>query len=190
MEEAWAVREQLGAEDVLTGGEEGGFLVDGFDFGPRPEEFRPELVRNKNIVFLSTNGTRAIVAAGTAERLLLASLRNAHAVAEYLQQVKTKGITLLCAGSGGNLSMEDFVCAGLILSRLPVEGVELNDAALVARQLLLSNQGDVASLIRQGRLGRRFSQRWQALLSFVLDVGASEALIGYRDGYLYDMRRA
>ena len=89
LEEAEDTREKLGAPSVLRGGEQGAERIDGYDHGPFPEEYPHETVANRDVVYVTTNGTRAIADAAPAERVLLGCLRNAPAVARYLEGSRT-----------------------------------------------------------------------------------------------------
>src|SRR5215210_4484082 len=108
LEEAEEARGKLDASSVLRGGEQDAARIDGYDHGPFPEEYAPDVVANKDVIFVTTNGTRAIAdAAGAgADRVLLGNLRNAPAVARCLEASGTDSIYLVCAGSAGRFTIE------------------------------------------------------------------------------------
>src|SRR4028118_666241 len=81
LEEADRVKDGLDAPSLLRGGEQDAARIEGYDRGPFPEEYAPEVVREKDVIFVTTNGTRAIADAAPADRVLLGCLRNAPAVA-------------------------------------------------------------------------------------------------------------
>ena len=60
---------------------------------------------------MTTNGTRAIADAAPADRVLLGCLRNAPAVARELEESGTDSVYLVCAGSAGRFTVEDFLGA-------------------------------------------------------------------------------
>src|SRR5215210_4569507 len=136
LEEADEVGGGLDPGGLLRGGEQGAERIEGYDLGPYPEEYAPEVVAGKDVVFVTTNGTRAIGTASDARELLLASLRNAPAVARYLEASGTESVYVVCAGSAGRFTVEDFVGASTLLSLLNREGYledwRLNDAAWMA----------------------------------------------------------
>ena len=105
LEEADRVREGLDPDNVLRGGEQDAARIDGYDHGPFPDEYAPGVVRGKDVIFVTTNGTRAIADAAGAERVLLGSLRNAPAVARALEESETDSIYLVCAGSAGRFTV-------------------------------------------------------------------------------------
>ena len=79
IDEALALREQLG--EGLLGGERDAVEIEGFDVGASPREFVEP--RDEPLIFSTTNGTRAILAAAErAETILLGSLLNLSAVAQ------------------------------------------------------------------------------------------------------------
>ncbi|MCL6515934.1 2-phosphosulfolactate phosphatase [Alicyclobacillus sp.] len=176
-----AIRLSAGLPGCLRGGEQNGEDIPGFDLGPLPTLYTPERVRGRDVVFVTTNGTRAIRAAEGADRLFIACLRNADATAEYLRTLEADDVYLICAGSRGHLSLEDFICAGWITERLCAEGTRLNDAARLARAL--ANQRDPAEWVADGRVGRWLARQGLAdVVRFVGTVGESQTVIEVRGG--------
>lgn len=177
LEEADRVREKLGAADVLRGGEQDAARIDGYDHGPFPEEYAPEVVADKDVIFVTTNGTRAIADAANADRVLVGSVRNAPAVARHLEESDTDSIYIVCAGSAGRFTVEDFIGAAAILSRMDTDGWRINDAAWMALDFVDRHEGKLREALLQGRAGRWFANndRMDAF-DFVADVGASEVV--------------
>lgn len=173
---------QAGGLPPITGGEEDGMPIAGFDLGPFPDEYGPEAVRDREVVYSTTNGTRAIRRAEAASPLLLATLRNAPATAAYLRRLDPERLVVICCGSKGRFGLEDFLCATVLLDGLDLTGVELNDAAQLARAFAASRP-DVPALLRRSRLGRFFAEHgYDALLAYVGAVGASPSVVAVRDG--------
>jgi 2-phosphosulfolactate phosphatase len=129
VDEARALREQLG-EEVVLGGERNAVVIEGFDLGASPrEDLEP---RAETVVMTTTNGTRAIVAAAAnAELVVLGSLLNLTAVATAARAFG-HDVTIVCAGFQGAFAIDDAYCAGRILEL--VEG-EPTDAAVAALTL-------------------------------------------------------
>ncbi|MCL6577049.1 2-phosphosulfolactate phosphatase [Kyrpidia sp.] len=170
---------------LLTGGEEDGREVPGFDLGPFPEEYTEEGIAGRDVVFLTTNGTPALRRAEGAERVLLASLRNAPAVAKYVQEANLAVVYLICAGSKGRLSLEDALCAGVIADRLGIAGWELDDGAILVRDAARMHDGRMVEALSLGRVGRWFTSVGRRhTLEFAGTVGASTAVVGLEDGRL------
>ena len=86
--------------------------IAGFDLGNSPREYTRERVDGKRLILTTTNGTRAIEAARTARRMIVASFANLFAVVETLQN--ESGLSLVCAGTNGEVTYEDVLLAGAI----------------------------------------------------------------------------
>jgi 2-phosphosulfolactate phosphatase len=183
LEEADRVRKKLGPENVLRGGEQDAARIDGYDHGPFPEEYAPGAVRGKDVIFVTTNGTRAIADAAPADRVLLGCLRNAPAVARELERSGTDSIYLICAGSAGRFTAEDFLGAATIVAHMDPSGWRLNDGAWLARDFARRHEGNVREVLRESRAGRWFvdNDRMDAF-DFVADVGASGLVPEVVDG--------
>ncbi len=120
--------------EVVLGGERGGLPIDGFDLGNSPDEYTPDAVGGKIVVFTTSNGTRALAHCHKAERVLLGALVNLRAVCAQLEGAAH--VDLLCAGTGGRVTRVDVLAAGAIVERLTrdVESApEINDPAYLAR---------------------------------------------------------
>jgi 2-phosphosulfolactate phosphatase len=174
--EAEALREGPDGPRVL-GGEQGGYKAPGMDRGPLPTEYPPEVVAGRDVVFVSTNGTPTLAAVAPARMVLLGCLRNAPAVARYLDANNQDDLYLVCAGSRGHASWEDFLAAAAVLAAMQDPG-ELNDAALIARDFGERHREDLGALLPRGRVGRWLAARGYAdVLAYAGDVGASELVL-------------
>jgi 2-phosphosulfolactate phosphatase len=129
IEEARALREQLGDEAVV-GGERNAVLIEGFDLGASPRDYLEP--RAETAILTTTNGTRTVLAAAAnAEIVLLGSLLNLEAVAAAAL-APGEDITVVCAGYQGAFAIDDAYCAGRIVKLL--EG-ERTDAAVASTAL-------------------------------------------------------
>lgn len=186
LEETGEVLEGLDASNVLRGGEQDAERIEGYELGPYPGEYPPETVNDKDVIFVTTNGTRAIADAARSEEVLVGCLRNAPAVAHYLQESGTDSIYLICAGSGGRFTLEDFLGASTILAYMHTEGWRLNDAAWMALDLARDYQDREMEALKQSRAGTWFIENDRAEeLEFVGDVGASDLVANVVDGRLH-----
>lgn len=177
LEEADRVRERLDASSLLRGGEQDARRIEGYDHGPFPEEYAPEVVAGKDVIFVTTNGTRAIADAANADRVLVGSVRNAPAVARHLEESGTDSIYLVCAGSAGRFTVEDFVGAATILSHMDTDGWRLNDAAWLALDFVERHRGRMREALKNGRAGLWFFDNGRPdAFDFVADEGASEVV--------------
>lgn len=132
VEEARQLAGQLPAGKVILGGERGGRPLPGFDLGNSPGEFTPDICRGTTLVLTTTNGTRALLRGAEAERTLVAGFVNFSAVGKQLQ-AETRPIHLLCAGTEGEITLEDTLLAGGLVDFLYQVGqTRLNDSARLA----------------------------------------------------------
>ena len=140
VEETVAAKETLlsrkpeNAENVRLGGERGGTPIPGFDFGNSPDEYTPETVAGKTLLFTTTNGTKAILRCrGT---VILACFLNAQAVVERLLRDRPETVSIVCAGTDGQYTEEDLLLAGLLADRITLRDGEykLNVQAEVSRE--------------------------------------------------------
>ncbi len=183
LEEAERLHEKLGPENVLRGGEQDAARIDGYDHGPFPEEYAPEVVVGKDVIFVTTNGTRAVADAAPAERVLLGCLRNAPAVAREIEASGTDSVYLVCAGSAGRFTVEDFLGAATILSHMKAQDWRPNDAAWLALDFMQRHEGDVHEALKKSRAGRWFIENDRTdTFAFVADIGASSLVPEIIDG--------
>ena len=153
-EEAGRLASSLGRDDTLLCGERRGLKVEGFDLGNSPGEFTAEVVEGKQLVMTTTNGTRAFAAVEGADRVLAASFMNLSAVAEALDGVTS--LVIACAGRENRFSLDDALCAGMLIRSLQEgreEEMELNDAGRVAADLASKYRVD-AEFLRSTAAGR------------------------------------
>jgi 2-phosphosulfolactate phosphatase len=126
VDDALALRAELG--EGLLGGERSAVRIEGFDVGASPREFVDE-PRTETVIFSTTNGTRAILAAaGRCGEVLLGSLLNLDAVGAAVRE-RREDVAVLCAGFQGTFALDDAYCAGRIVQLL---GGEPRDAAKAA----------------------------------------------------------
>jgi 2-phosphosulfolactate phosphatase len=135
---------------VLACGERNGVKIPGFHLGNSPREFDRDVVAGSQLVMCTTNGTKAIRAAEDYSEVLVGCMLNAPAVSERLAQ-GAENVTILCSGREGNFSLEDALCAGLLVSDL--DG-ELSDAAVAAVSLYEACQDRVEEVLLDGEHGR------------------------------------
>jgi 2-phosphosulfolactate phosphatase len=127
IDEARALREELGGEAVV-GGEREGVVVAGFDVGASPREFAAA-AKAQTLILTTTNGTRAILtAAARCEIVLIGSLLNLSAVVDAARGAGGD-VAILCSGFKGAFALDDAYCAGRIVAAL--DG-DRTDAAIAA----------------------------------------------------------
>ncbi len=116
---------------VLLAGERGGHPIPGFDLGNSPDEFVRERVEGRTVVLTTTNGTAAMMRAAQGAAAALAALTNVSAAAAWARG-HGRDVTILCAGDNGAFSLEDGVCAGLLVTALGSAELTVGAATAVA----------------------------------------------------------
>ena len=143
-------------EGALLGGERDGVTIKGFDLGNSPSEYTSERVRDRDVVFTTTNGTKAMQHAQQGARVLLASFANLSAVAKLLHAADS--IEIVCAGTDGHISREDVLLAGALITTWSSSNSDfrMNDQALLARDAWLQiGRRRLAHELRESRGGHR-----------------------------------
>jgi 2-phosphosulfolactate phosphatase len=183
IDDAKAVAASLPPGTALLAGERQGLPIAGFDLGNSPGEFTPEVCQGKTVVITTTNGTRAILASLDAERVYIAAFANLGATSEDLSVQFYKkdhghAVHIICAGTEGNISLEDSLLAGALASGISGHCSDValtpgladlfgNDEALLVVSQWLEVQRYLQTrplwkLLRLGRGGRNVERigRW------------------------------
>ncbi len=134
----------------ILSGEHGCLPPDDFDCGNSPGDYTAARCAGKTMFLSTTNGTRALVAARRAERLFTGSIVNAAATARALLEAGLP-ITLLCAGTGGQVALEDLQGAGAVIEDLdPERLLTENDECHVGLALCRSDPGNDRFFVSAG----------------------------------------
>ena len=124
-----ALRLKAQQPDCLLGGERGGIRPEGFDCGNSPLEYTEASVCGQTVILTTTNGTRALVgcrSAGAASVGCAGFLNGDAAVRRLL--ARAGDLALVCAGTKDRFSLDDFLCAGMLIQRIcQAEIVNLSD---------------------------------------------------------------
>jgi 2-phosphosulfolactate phosphatase len=132
VEEARELAGRMRAGKVVLGGERGGVAPPGFDLGNSPREYTAKVCKGTTVVLSTTNGTRALLCAAEADRILVAGFVNYSAVCEQVRQ-DARPVHIVCAGTDGDVTLEDTILAGALVEFLCEVGeVRLNDSARLA----------------------------------------------------------
>ncbi|MBA3823846.1 MAG: 2-phosphosulfolactate phosphatase [Ktedonobacterales bacterium] len=144
---------------ALLTGEVGGLAPTGFDFGNSPSALGQHIVRGREIILATTNGTRAMVMAQShgAANIYAASLRNAGAVAETA--LGHTAFLLICAGLAGRVALDDLYAAGVITGMIVAAAsshgvaLDLSEGAQMAREMA-ATAGEPLDVLRRSQGGR------------------------------------
>lgn len=112
-----AIRRAAAEPGALVAGERHGDPLEGFDLGNSPLEFTRERVGGRTVFLTTSNGTGALLAVRAAEAVGVAAFVNAGAAAAWALAAG-RDLVIACAGDVGRRSLEDEVCAGLIVEQV------------------------------------------------------------------------
>jgi len=184
LEEARDRAARFATGEVLIGGERGGEPISGFDLDNSPLAYTPQRVMGKVVVFTTSNGTRALVAASRASAGAVCAFVNVGEVARWAL-AQDRDFAAICSGRSGDLSLEDTVCAGMLLDRIAELGAPLDesDAARAARILSASYRGRLERLSDDSTWARHLARTGRAAdLAACLQVGTLSVVPVMRDG--------
>lgn len=122
MEQANKIASALDPSSYVLAGERDSHKIPGYPLGNSPQDVTPEVIKDKSLILLTTNGTPVIVQAQVADKVYVASFLNLSAVAQEVQALG-KDLVILCAGSRNRISIEDTLLAGMLVYELYPEGL-------------------------------------------------------------------
>jgi 2-phosphosulfolactate phosphatase len=154
IDEAKKLADGMRAGKVILAGERGGEKIPGFDRGNSPREFTTATAQGLTLVLTTTNGTRAMLRAAEAERVILAAFVNFSAACEQVRADK-RPLHIICAGTDGEPSVEDTLLAGAFVDVLCERyELRLNDTARMAWDCFENNGPLLRSTLEVGRGGQ------------------------------------
>jgi 2-phosphosulfolactate phosphatase len=191
-DEAIAVRNRIGRDRVLLAGERDAQRIPGFDLDNSPASFTPDIVTGKTIAFTTTNGTRALRRLGHAgaSAVFCAALSNREAIVDALAQIDAREALLVCAGTEGAFSLEDFLCAGAVAHAYAQAHGQamLSDAARAAALTYHACAEELTNAIASGEHAQHLASlgfRADILAAAQLDV--SPIVPAYREGEIVSL---
>jgi 2-phosphosulfolactate phosphatase len=186
--EAVKVSASLPPASFVLAGEDDGKTIEGF-LEPYPKEIREE-VKEKTLILSTTNGTVAARKAESAKKLYAASLLNTEAVAaDIIKNYQNETILLICGGSRGDFSMEDFYGAGYMVEcLLNLGSFQLTDAAKTSHLFYLSQKDRPYDLFRLTRIGDVLSRcHYDDELAFIAQKSVFTSVPRWKDGKLINV---
>lgn len=154
--EAREIAARIGS-GTLLGGERGGRQIPGFDLGNSPAEYTRSAVAGKSVIFTTTNGTRAMLQCRAARQVFIGAFVNFSALCRELAEEQE--ISIVCAGTDGQVTREDTLFAGALVDDLARKGAALNDQAEIAADawrtaVRLLTDRPLGMTLRESRGGR------------------------------------
>lgn len=157
--EAGKMWSNIGSDMAVLAGERNNQKIENFQLGNSPTEFTAEAVGGKYVVMTTSNGTAVFGMAQKAALVLCAGLVNVSQVAHCVAR-EQRELMIVCAGNQTGFSIEDTLCAGMlihILSTVHQKKVKLNDAASLALLLYRTSQSALEQTISHGEHGLRLT---------------------------------
>lgn len=130
VEEARAMK----AQGYMVASERDGYVLDFADFGNSPFNFTPEKVKDKEIVYSTTNGTRCIHMASHSKAVIIGSFLNITSITEWLCS-QNAPVLIFCASWKDRFSLEDAVFAGALAEKLLASGLYQSNCDAVTASL-------------------------------------------------------
>lgn len=139
---------QYKTQGWLVGAERNVKRCDFADFGNSPFDYTPEKVAEKDIVFTTTNGTKAITVAQNAFRVVTGAFVNLQAVADYCLTHR-RDVIVLCSGWQDKVNIEDTLFGGALVATLLQTGFyqTASDAAAIALDMWNRHKDDLLSYL-------------------------------------------
>lgn len=156
MGEASKIAQNVDSDNYLLCGEKDGEKIEGYDLGNSPLEYTKEIVEGKNLIFNTTNGTKAIKKSLGSSKTYIASFLNVGTIVKELKN-QEKDVVLVCAGWKGRLAFEDMLLAGNIIYLLSDGNLsnDSRDGAKVAFGLYDKYGNDISTVIHQSNHAMR-----------------------------------
>lgn len=119
------------------------------DFGNSPFDYTPEEVAGKELVFTTTNGTKAINCATSAYNIITGAFTNLQAVADYCLNEK-RDVVVLCSGWEDKVNTEDTLFGGALVDLLQASGYKpAGDTAMIALHMWKEAENNLSGYLEQ-----------------------------------------
>jgi len=133
---------------AILGGERNAIKIEGFHQGNSPLEYTPEIVAGKTVILSTTNGTRALKMCRQAHETVTAGFVNISAVADFVAK-KSNDTVIVCSGTAGKFSLDDALCAGMLISLISDrKSVETDDLGKMVLQFYGSEAGNISAKLK------------------------------------------
>lgn len=119
-------------------GERKGYAIPGFHCGNSPLEFVREDLEGKEMYMTTSNGTQALQnIQGEGNHIWIASFLNLKSLCDFLK-TEDKDCVFLCAGTENSFSLDDALCAGMIICEL--SSYQKTDLAIALEKIAISSK--------------------------------------------------
>ena len=187
VEEAQNLYAQCDTAKTLRGGERNALKIEDFDLSNSPLEYKKKVVEGKTLILTTTNGTNAINNIIGADEVVLACFRNGAAVVEHIVGLSHRGsrdIVIVCAGTESHFSLDDGLCAGMIIELLKQQTeVETDDLGLLLHRFYNESKDNLfGALSGCYHLKRLFMLGFYDDIKFCLETNCVQTVPVLKDG--------
>jgi 2-phosphosulfolactate phosphatase len=177
--------------DFLCAAERNAVKLPGFDMGNSPFEFQNPLIKDRNIAFTTTNGTKAIKQSKElgAAQIAVGSFLNLDVLCNWLLH-QPNNIILLCAGWKDKVNLEDTLFAGAVIAQLKNNITLHCDSGLMAEKLYTSMKDSLEDDVRKSSHAQRFKALHAAEddVQFCLQLNTAPVLPIMQGEYLVSLQ--
>jgi 2-phosphosulfolactate phosphatase len=173
----------------MVASERDGYVLDFADFGNSPFNFIPEIVKNKEIVYSTTNGTRCIHLASHSKAVVIGSFLNISSLAEWLI-AQNAPVLIFCASWKDRFSLEDTVFAGALAERLLDSGKfeSICDAVTASVDLWNLAKGDLKRyILKSAQKTRLASKGLDDCIDYCLTADQTDVIPAFKDDCLMNI---
>jgi len=146
-------------QGYIVGAERNSEIVEGFDFGNSPLTFKDGKYKDKTIVLTTTNGTKAIEMAKSANKVVVGAFTNFNALCNFIEK-EDKDVLLLCAGWKDRFNLEDTLFAGAVAERISknLRFTRLSDSSIASISMYKKAKKDLYKFLGESSHRKRLSR--------------------------------
>lgn len=158
----------------LVGAERNVRKCDFADFGNSPFDYIPGKVSGKDIIFTTTNGTKALNCAKEAYCVITGAFVNLQAVADFCRN-KQRDVIVLCSGWEDKINLEDTLFGGALAEVLLANGYKpAGDAVTIALSLWNDAKSDLLRYLEKSEhIGRLKTNGLEDNITYCLTLNRS-----------------
>lgn len=171
----------------VLGGERRAVKIEGFDLSNSPLEYTENIIKDKTVIMTTTNGTRTLTECSKAKRVFVGAMINGKAVAKKLIELG-EDVVIVNAGTNGQFSMDDFICAGYMINEMlkMSSKLYLTDIAKTANYIYENNAG-IESFIKGARhYGVMKDLNLMDDISYCMKKNITDIVPEYKDGHIME----
>jgi len=186
VEEAMAYK----SKGFLIGAERHGEMLEGFDFGNSPFSYMDPIIKDRDIVLTTTNGTKAFEIAKNSYKVVAGSFLNMDVLITWLKE-QQQDVILLCAGWKNTFNLEDTLFAGAMVYKLKkyFDFTVGRDSCIAAEYLYMLGKNDMYKFLEESSHRLRLEKlHIEKDIAFCLTPNQAEVIPCLNGHALYNMQ--